>query len=132
DSSPTEAKINCREVITKRGRINALMKSDCIKGRRPHGNLIYRSGRFRVAPVRHPPYRTRIWVSNIGCERSGAGARLTWNERKRRRRSRPSGGKCPRRRRQNRRSKQRPLRRAKRSTFGFAGRAAQEKCALNI
>lgn len=80
--------------------------------------------RFRIAPLSHPPYRTRLWVSNIGCERNGAGAQLIWNERKRRRRPRPSGGKCPNRQRRNPRSKRR---RARPSTSPSAGRIAQGK-----
>jgi len=32
DSNPTEAKISCRDDIERRERVNALMKSDGIKG----------------------------------------------------------------------------------------------------
>jgi hypothetical protein len=55
----TDARISCLDVIGTRERENALMTGG-YETAGAYGNLI------RVAPLLLPPYRSAIWVSNIG------------------------------------------------------------------
>src|SRR5204863_6983431 len=98
DNNPTEAKISCRDVITKRGRVNALMRSHGIKGRGTHGNLIYPivAEISRCASLQSA-LKTALLGNNNGGEQKRGGGEANWDGRKAAAKTPPVRGKCPKR-----------------------------------